>query len=452
MHRRLSTGLQAFLHKSSGSPLLGVPVDDSTSQEPLPSHSAVLESQHPYPAVFAKEYKVIFPEDVVFIRLDFDERCSTVQDEDFLQVLLKDDISGDVSGTSVMFDRFSGPRERWPYVSLVVPGNTATLRFQSASQYLRDKPGEDQRHARWGFRCIATGLVSAFTNGESTPPVTRLLRNALHSVLSLATDAPLAVINKYAKPGSDAPADYAAILSSGILENGLEDLQLVRSSSESVSSVMKHVTASVHSDDAASCTVKALGTNECTAGFRATFEFEITGADHLPFPGPFSCAVARSDREMMAPPQLQKVIKRLTWQEPKRHSRAISHCVARFVRNHFFFFGDSAEKYSPERDKWSVHQGGILPSGFCASAYDDGFIVISHNPPGVRYYLPSHSFASLKEPPQFPGVNCACETSRDRRFYVSGGQTTPRLFMSFLVQNSTWRFEVRGLLTDTWVL
>ncbi len=65
---------------------------------------------------------------------------------------------GDLPTRTRMFHDFSGhDKADWPPAALIVPGNTVTFAFQTASDYNEKK---DIKY-RWGFRCVVKGYVDS---------------------------------------------------------------------------------------------------------------------------------------------------------------------------------------------------------------------------------------------------------------------------------------------------
>ncbi|XP_074033015.1 MYC binding protein highwire isoform X2 [Leptinotarsa decemlineata] len=155
----LKNKLSASLNMSS----THEPIDykaDTTSH-----HYTLVESDHPYKPSTVTNYRVLFPESVKWMSLDFDPACSTVQPEDSLQLFVpamnykSEKKSGGCSEDNdtppmpywPVLHRFSGSLT-WPTNSIILPGNEVIFSLETASDYLKD-----DRISAYGFKCLVLG-------------------------------------------------------------------------------------------------------------------------------------------------------------------------------------------------------------------------------------------------------------------------------------------------------
>nr|XP_033805293.1 E3 ubiquitin-protein ligase MYCBP2 isoform X3 [Geotrypetes seraphini] len=127
------------------------------------NHYAVLESEHPYKPASVMHYKVIFPECVRWISLEFDPQCGTAQSEDVLRLLIpirtiqnsgfgpKQIAPHESLNSWIEFKKFSGSTG-WPTMVIVLPGNEALFSLETASDYVKD-----EKASFYGFKCFAIG-------------------------------------------------------------------------------------------------------------------------------------------------------------------------------------------------------------------------------------------------------------------------------------------------------
>ncbi|WAQ99892.1 MYCB2-like protein [Mya arenaria] len=119
-------------------------------------HYAILESDHPYKPATVANYKVTFPESVLWMVLEFDPQCGTAQSEDTLQLFVPGYQKGD-SGEGVgpiitgddqdtpktaywpILRKFHGTRD-WPKHSVIIP------------DYVKD-----EKACFFGFKCFLVG-------------------------------------------------------------------------------------------------------------------------------------------------------------------------------------------------------------------------------------------------------------------------------------------------------
>ncbi|KAK9703659.1 PHR domain [Popillia japonica] len=122
-------------------------------------------SEHPYKPATVSNYRVLFPDSVKWISIEFDTTCATVQPEDSLQLYVP--CLGDASGKSAkvadsdeelppmpywpVLHRFSSCMQ-WPQASIVLPGHEVVFSLETASDYLKD-----DRASSYGFRCMVVG-------------------------------------------------------------------------------------------------------------------------------------------------------------------------------------------------------------------------------------------------------------------------------------------------------
>ncbi|XP_052792731.1 E3 ubiquitin-protein ligase MYCBP2-like isoform X2 [Mya arenaria] len=131
-------------------------------------HYAILESDHPYKPATVANYKVTFPESVLWMVLEFDPQCGTAQSEDTLQLFVPGYQKGD-SGEGVgpiitgddqdtpktaywpILRKFHGTRD-WPKHSVIIPGNAVIFSLETASDYVKD-----EKACFFGFKCFLVG-------------------------------------------------------------------------------------------------------------------------------------------------------------------------------------------------------------------------------------------------------------------------------------------------------
>jgi len=152
-----------------------------TSQEPdLPApHYAWVESEHPYKPAGLSNYRVVFPPSVRWMAVEFDPSCSTSQQEDTLQLYIRNpaaqrprnlasplvtsqntDLVKSQKYSSVL-SKFSG-KSGWPSHGVVLPGNEVLFSLETASDYVKG----DSKDANYGFKCLVTGYECQDGGGD----------------------------------------------------------------------------------------------------------------------------------------------------------------------------------------------------------------------------------------------------------------------------------------------
>ncbi|XP_052283534.1 E3 ubiquitin-protein ligase MYCBP2-like isoform X2 [Dreissena polymorpha] len=137
-------------------------------------HYAVLESDHPYKPATVANYKVTFPESVLWMVLEFDPQCGTAQAEDTLQLYVPGYYKGEGFATPTfpgaedqevaktaywpILKKFHGT-STWPKHSVVIPGNEVIFSLETASDYVKD-----EKACFYGFKCFVVGYE--FNNGQ----------------------------------------------------------------------------------------------------------------------------------------------------------------------------------------------------------------------------------------------------------------------------------------------
>ncbi|XP_056648043.1 E3 ubiquitin-protein ligase MYCBP2 isoform X1 [Diorhabda sublineata] len=128
-------------------------------------HYTLVESEHPYKPATVSNYRVLFPDSVKWMSLEFDPACSTVQPEDSLQLFVpaldfqkdKNQVMYVEDGDSPpmpywpVLHKFSG-RLQWPTNSVILPGHEVIFSLETASDYLKD-----ERLSAYGFKCLVIG-------------------------------------------------------------------------------------------------------------------------------------------------------------------------------------------------------------------------------------------------------------------------------------------------------
>lgn len=166
----------------------------------------VIESAHPYPPATRKQWDVAFDEaDVHFLVVCFDKACATVQPEDRLTLYTDRTLTrsiglpyhGQVAPSGVLLEAKKKLHSRWPAGTILVPGNTLTVVFESATDYVNNAS-----LSRYGFGLVVTAHGRAL---GSTPSLRHLaLLSALERELAHLTAITVAA-STLAKPNlSDA--------------------------------------------------------------------------------------------------------------------------------------------------------------------------------------------------------------------------------------------------------
>ena len=201
---------------SSSSSSSSTSFSPSSSEKHLPV--TVVESSHPYREATRDQFNVQFGDDVSFLLLQFDEKCCTSQEEDFLQLH---------TPLGPIFSRFSGPPRgqiedsevNWPPAAVLVPGNAVQFDFQTASDYAeRKKP-----LLRYGFRCTVKGL-----NGQSSADFD-WLRTVEAQVAYLSSVCAYSLIGSSNAPPSQFELSHQHILMAEPFVNGLDPHYLKQS-------------------------------------------------------------------------------------------------------------------------------------------------------------------------------------------------------------------------------
>ena len=137
----------------------------------LPSpHYAWVESEHPYKPAGLWNYKVVFPPSVRWMSVEFDPQCCTGQQEDTLQLYIRNPASQRPRNLasplvtsqnidtiksqkySPVLNKFSG-RSNWPGHGVVLPGNEILFSMETASDYVKG----EAKDPSYGFKCLVTG-------------------------------------------------------------------------------------------------------------------------------------------------------------------------------------------------------------------------------------------------------------------------------------------------------
>lgn len=109
-----------------------------------------IESDHPYPPAATRVWEVRFSPSVVWLQVEFDARCGTVQPEDTLalytDVALKDRIGPEYFGQP------DDAKACWPASRVVIPGSSVFVVLQTASDYVNNANA-----SRFGFALSITG-------------------------------------------------------------------------------------------------------------------------------------------------------------------------------------------------------------------------------------------------------------------------------------------------------
>lgn len=137
-------------------------------------HYAIIESDHPYKPASVSNYKVIFPDTVKWMVLEFDPQCGTAQVEDTLQLYIPNIGGSDITPTDPseegststqnywpIWKKFHGA-SNWPKTAIVIPGNEVVFSLETASDYVKD-----EKSCFYGFKCVVVGYEWNFTSEES---------------------------------------------------------------------------------------------------------------------------------------------------------------------------------------------------------------------------------------------------------------------------------------------
>ncbi|CAH1132864.1 unnamed protein product [Ceutorhynchus assimilis] len=133
------------------------------------NHYTWVESEHPYKPASVANYRVLFPDCVKWISLEFDSACATAQPEDSLQLYIPaidfassyrrksltvnilDDLDSPPLPYWPVLHKFSGSLQ-WPSNAVILPGNEVVFSLETASDYLKD-----DRASAYGFKCLVIG-------------------------------------------------------------------------------------------------------------------------------------------------------------------------------------------------------------------------------------------------------------------------------------------------------
>uniref|UniRef100_A0A1B6EGK8 PHR domain-containing protein n=1 Tax=Clastoptera arizonana TaxID=38151 RepID=A0A1B6EGK8_9HEMI len=138
---------------------------DSNCHETINStssnHYAWVESDHPYKPATVSNYRVVFPETVKWMAIEFSSECGTIQPEDSLQLYIPTPRCNS-SPTSINNDdavpywpvlhKFSNHPAQWPQSAVLLPGNEVIFSLETASDYVKD-----EKSCSYGFKCLVIG-------------------------------------------------------------------------------------------------------------------------------------------------------------------------------------------------------------------------------------------------------------------------------------------------------
>ncbi|KAL5012682.1 hypothetical protein ScPMuIL_011233 [Solemya velum] len=128
-------------------------------------HYALVESDHPYKPATVANFKVVFPDCVKWMVLEFDPQCGTAQTEDTLQLYLPafdnsclsmncKDSDGEYEKKPTywpVLKKFSGT-DNWPKQTVVLAGHEVIFSLETASDYVKD-----EKACFYGFKCAIVG-------------------------------------------------------------------------------------------------------------------------------------------------------------------------------------------------------------------------------------------------------------------------------------------------------
>ena len=143
-------------------------------------HYAWVQSDHPYRPAGLFNYKVMFPASVRWMAVEFDPACRTRQQEDSLQLYIRNPASQRPRNLqpspltlshnsdpvlsqaySPVLGKFSG-KTGWPSHGVVLPGNEALFSLETASDYVKG----DSKSSSYGFKCLVTGYECGEGGGD----------------------------------------------------------------------------------------------------------------------------------------------------------------------------------------------------------------------------------------------------------------------------------------------
>jgi hypothetical protein len=153
--------------------------DPSSKQSTNPALTKVVESLHPYEAGKITKSIISIPE-AAFLSLIFDERCSTLDAGDTLELFEDEACHRKINTLPAVF---SGNRSKWPRRRVIVPGNKvifvfktqtaqnppkiASAKFASSFETATSLPqtssstsspsSKKSSSTAWGFRCVVIG-------------------------------------------------------------------------------------------------------------------------------------------------------------------------------------------------------------------------------------------------------------------------------------------------------
>ncbi|XP_046683725.1 E3 ubiquitin-protein ligase MYCBP2 isoform X4 [Homalodisca vitripennis] len=130
-------------------------------------HYVWVESDHPYKPATISNYRVVFPECVKWVCVEFSPECGTAQAEDSLQLYIPATNTASATAASTIaptvpaedsvpyypvLHRFSNIPSQWPQSAVVLPGNEVIFSLETASDYMKD-----EKASFYGFKCLVVG-------------------------------------------------------------------------------------------------------------------------------------------------------------------------------------------------------------------------------------------------------------------------------------------------------
>ncbi|KAF6200669.1 hypothetical protein GE061_005112 [Apolygus lucorum] len=127
-------------------------------------HKAWVESNHPYQPATVSNHRVVFPDSVQWMALEFTPDCGTAQAEDSLQLYIPGfrrlntstnpptEEVVDLNPYWPVLHRFSNNPAQWPQAAVILPGNEIVFSLETASDYVKD-----DKSNFYGFKCLVTG-------------------------------------------------------------------------------------------------------------------------------------------------------------------------------------------------------------------------------------------------------------------------------------------------------
>ncbi|XP_054276655.1 E3 ubiquitin-protein ligase MYCBP2-like [Macrosteles quadrilineatus] len=127
------------------------------TQNTTSHHYVWVQSDHPYKPATVYNYRVVFPESVKWVCVEFAPECCTAQAEDSLQLYIPacpapTPPPEDSPRYYPVLHRLSNVPAQWPQSAVVLPGNEVIFSLETASDYVKD-----EKASFYGFKCLVIG-------------------------------------------------------------------------------------------------------------------------------------------------------------------------------------------------------------------------------------------------------------------------------------------------------